>query len=238
MRKISNTSFISIVIIIVLLGILVTIPIKGASPLLHSPSRIHFGTYEFQGTREATEEDISKTPPAQIAIRDRLLTMLDPKDKNSIFDIIDAIEKDPVTSRNCHEIAHDIGHKAYEIYGFSGSMNFTDTTRLDHASVQDICAGGYIHGILEEASLHQPDFTKNPGELCTYVSKINRSSCYHGVGHALMFAFERGTKDSITATSNCDRVAAWRAAVDGRTVVERRRWGSRRAVRAEIGRFW
>jgi hypothetical protein len=77
-------------------------------------------------------------------------------------------------------------------------MNFSDASRLNHASVQDICAGGYIHGILEEASVHLSTFTDNPGSLCEKVSAINRASCYHGIGHALMFAFDRDVEDSLT----------------------------------------
>lgn len=142
--------------------------------------------------------DISKTLPGQIKIRDKLLAMLSPTDPNSVFTVVDAIEANASLALNCHELAHDLGHKAYELYGFSGAMNFSDATRLGHASVQDICAGGYVHGILEEASLYQPDFAEHPGAMCQDVADANRASCFHGIGHALMFTYFRDTTASIT----------------------------------------
>lgn len=141
--------------------------------------------------------NISKTPSGQIAIRDHLLNLLEKDNADSIFKIVDTIQSDPILSLNCHEIAHDIGHEAYERYGFARAMNFTDAARLNHASVQDICAGGYIHGILEEASLHDPNFKNNPGQMCTEVPEAIRASCYHGVGHALMFSYDRETSSSL-----------------------------------------
>lgn len=141
--------------------------------------------------------DISKTPAGREPIRDRLLARLAPGKPESIFDIVDAIQADPALALNCHEIAHDIGHRAYELYGFSGAMNFTDAARLGHASVQDVCAGGYVHGVLEEASLYQDDFEANPGAMCAGMAGEQRASCFHGVGHALMFAYRRRVEPSL-----------------------------------------
>ncbi len=141
--------------------------------------------------------DISKTQARQQAIRDKLVAMLVPGDSNSIFTVIDAIEADPVTSLDCHDIAHDLGHRAYELYGFSGAMTYDNPERVNHASVMDICAGGYVHGILEEASLHDPNFGDHPGALCADVPSDNTASCYHGVGHALMFFTARDIPKSL-----------------------------------------
>jgi len=141
--------------------------------------------------------DISKTPPSQIAERDKLIALFKPDDPSSIFTIVDTIAANPALSFDCHEIAHDLGHKAYELYGFAGAMNFTDTKRLDKPSVQDICAGGYVHGVLEEAALYQPSFVDNPGEMCAQAPQGSRASCFHGVGHALMFANYRDVHASV-----------------------------------------
>ena len=146
-----------------------------------------------------TLPDISKTPPSQRVERDRLLSKLGPHDANSVFKVIDAIEADPALSLNCHDIAHDIGHKAYELYGFSAALNFTDAARLNHASIQDVCAGGYDHGLLEEAALHRPEFAHDPGVMCVDVPTESRASCFHGVGHALMFLYDRDTNSSLEA---------------------------------------
>jgi hypothetical protein len=146
--------------------------------------------------------DISKTEPGQVPVRDHLLAKLDPKDASSVFLVVDAIQANTELSNNCHNIAHDIGHKAYSFYGFSGAMNFTDAERLNHASVQDICAGGYVHGVLEEAALHTPGFENNPGVMCADVPDAIYASCLHGVGHALMFVYHRNVTDSLNACRN------------------------------------
>lgn len=160
------------------------------------PSQV--GTIQITDPRRAVV-DISKTLEGQVAIRDTFLAMLTPGQPASIFSIIDLIEADPKLALNCHEIAHDLGHRAYELYGFSGAMNFTDAGRLDSASVQDVCAGGYVHGILEEAALHQSDFEENPGRMCESVPKASRASCFHGIGHALMFSNYRDTAPALAS---------------------------------------
>lgn len=165
--------------------------------LLHENQNYNINSSGKSGGKSVDIPDISKTPTNQIAMRDRLLTMLDKNNADSVFKIVDTIQADPALSLNCHEIAHDIGHEAYERYGFVGAMNFTDTARLNHASVQDMCAGGYIHGILEEAALHNPDFKNNPGPMCADVPDSIKASCYHGIGHALMFSYERETFPSL-----------------------------------------
>ncbi len=150
--------------------------------------------------------DISKTVQAWRAARDKLAALFVPNDPNSIFAVIDAIQADQKFSLDCHDIAHDIGHRAYELYGFSSAMTYDNASSVDHTSVMDICAGGYVHGVLEEMSLHQPDFAKDPGAMCANVPTANRASCFHGVGHALMFANERDVPASLAGCRSLDRV--------------------------------
>jgi plastocyanin len=139
--------------------------------------------------------------------RDKLLTLLDPNNSNSIFALVDAIQANPALSLNCHEIAHDLGHRAYEYYGFSGAMTFNNPDRVNHVSVQDICAGGYVHGILEEVSLHQPEFKNNPGLMCEGVPVGNQASCFHGVGHALMFSYKRAVEPSLKSCRSIGNIS-------------------------------
>ena len=141
--------------------------------------------------------NIDKTKESQRATRDTLLALFDQSDPGSIFTVIDAIERNNALSRDCHDIAHDLGHRAYELFGFSGAMTFSDPNRKAHASVDDICAGGYMHGILEEAFLHQPSLKEHPGSLCASIPEVNRSSCFHGVGHGLMFVNQRDVAKSL-----------------------------------------
>jgi plastocyanin len=144
--------------------------------------------------------NIDKTLAHQLEIRAKLLNVLVQNDTSTIYKVIDAIEADNALSNDCHDLAHDIGHKTYEMFGFSGAMTFNDPDRLGHTSVDDICAGGYMHGILEEVFLHQPELKDNPHPICSAIPENNRDSCFHGVGHGLMFVNKR---DIPTSLSTC-----------------------------------
>lgn len=162
----------------------------------HSESPVAAKSPDSMSLKGYQYPDISKTPHGLEPVRDRLITLLT-DDPASIFAVVDTIEGDPALRTNCHDIAHDIGHAAYERYGFTGAMNFTDTKRLSKASVQDVCAGGYVHGVLEEAALHEPHFTEQPGAMCEEAPTGSRASCFHGVGHALMFSYLRDTSQAL-----------------------------------------
>lgn len=146
---------------------------------------------------EHAQLQINKTPVGKEGARDMLLSMLKPNDPDSIFEVIDAIQNDSVLKLNCHEIAHDIGHRAYSLYGFSEAMTFNNPKHVDHPLVQYICAGGYMHGILEELSLNKPDFLKDPDTICAALPEADTASCYHGVGHVFMLARARNVDESI-----------------------------------------
>ena len=66
--------------------------------------------------------ELEKSRPDQYQIRDRLIGMLDQKNPLSIIDVLNNIQKNGNLRENCHEIAHDIGHKSFEYYGFSGAL--------------------------------------------------------------------------------------------------------------------
>ncbi len=145
-------------------------------------------------------EDIDKTISGQRALRDKLLAMLEPGNPDSIFRAIDAISADPVLNRGCHDIAHDLGHHAYELYGFSEAMTFSSAKHVDDARVRSICAGGYIHGVIEELSVNEPTALNNPDSICGNVARADRDGCYHGLGHAFMFVNNR---DAEASTAGC-----------------------------------
>lgn len=142
--------------------------------------------------------NIEKTPRGLRPTRDKLIALLKPNDPDSIFLVVDTIAEDPNLSLNCHEIAHDIGHRAYEMYGFSDAMTFDNPKHVKHALVQYICAGGYMHGILEEMSLHHPEFLQHPDTICDTVPTSDRASCFHGMGHVYMLAHARDAEASIS----------------------------------------
>jgi hypothetical protein len=147
--------------------------------------------------------DIDKVKAGQRAVRDRFIAMLDQNNPDSIFTVIDAIEGNSALARDCHDMSHDLGHKAYELFGFSTAMTFNNPSHLGHVSADDICAGGYIHGILEEVFLHQPELKNQPEPICVPVPDANRGSCFHGVGHGLMFVNKRDVPASL---ADCRRL--------------------------------
>lgn len=148
--------------------------------------------------------EIDKTKESQRATRDKFLSLLDEDSPDSVFTVIDAIESDNKISRDCHDIAHDIGHRAYELFGFSTAMTFDSPHHLSHTSVDDLCAGGYMHGILEELFLHQPELEQQPGDICSSIPDINRDSCFHGVGHGLMLINKRNVTASLETCRKID----------------------------------
>ena len=144
---------------------------------------------------------VEEIPASQQPILDYLLTLFIPGDPNSIFTVFDAVQTNPTLAVNCHELGHALGHRAYEMYGFSNSLTFSNPNNVLHTPVSDVCSGGYIHGILEEVFDHQPELTKDPKSICANIPPgkldFNLDNCYHGVGHALMFAYKRNITKSI-----------------------------------------
>ncbi|NRH21069.1 hypothetical protein HOO68_03430 [Candidatus Gracilibacteria bacterium] len=140
---------------------------------------------------DKTKESLKKT-------RDKFLAMLDPHDDTSISHMIRTLESDTRLSRNCHDMSHDLGHRAYELFGFSRAMTWSNGN-IENTSVDDVCAGGYMHGILEELFLHHPELQKNPETVCSNIPEKHQGSCYHGVGHGVMFSNKRDVEKSLLA---------------------------------------
>lgn len=77
----------------------------------------------------------------------------------------------------CHAIAHDLGHAALELAG--GKPGRALTVR------NDVCGGGFTHGVIEDAL----STSKNPArDLLRICAPKQDGSCFHGVGHGVMFA--------------------------------------------------
>jgi hypothetical protein len=91
----------------------------------------------------------------------------------------------------CHGVAHKIGNRAFEQYGFAGALAFQD----------DVCGSGYVHGVIEArfGLLKGNEIVKAVDTIC---APRNTPSCFHGVGHGLMFALNADTK---IALAYCDR---------------------------------
>jgi hypothetical protein len=112
-------------------------------------------------------------------------------DNGSIVDALRllevSIEHDNLLAKNCHGLAHDIGHKAYELHGLQ-ALNDSN----------DICGSGYYHGIIEEHFTT----TQNILEDFTKVCDESDGRCVHGIGHGLMLALNNNLPEALTY---CDR---------------------------------
>lgn len=72
----------------------------------------------------------------------------------------------------CHALVHEIGHGAYERYGFEEALLFEE----------DICGSGYLHGMVEAYLADQSDVLSALQTVCDPEDGV----CMHGVGHGLM----------------------------------------------------
>jgi hypothetical protein len=87
------------------------------------------------------------------------------------------IQRDPRLAGICHAVAHDLGHEALD------EANGVARTAL--RARDDVCGGGYTHGIIEMAL----GSSRHPArDLLTVCAPRQDGSCFHGVGHGLMFA--------------------------------------------------
>ncbi len=159
----------------------------------------HYGQRQVSVIEGSTSSfpTIDKARADQLRMRDRLIGLLDPADASSIFRVFTAIDRNDALSRDCHEIGHDVGHRAYELYGFSGAMALGNGDSGSYLQVGEICAGGYMHGILEEAMVTHADLKRSVEDLCARVPSGNRASCFHGIGHGVMFVEQRDLPRSL-----------------------------------------
>ncbi len=100
------------------------------------------------------------------------------------------IESEPTFMNQCHEMAHEIGHISYENFG-EQAFSFKDP----------FCGGGYLHGLLEEATIF--DESMSLTEIVhTVCSGDIEESCLHGLGHAIY----KSTQDISDSVKYCDKV--------------------------------
>jgi len=96
----------------------------------------------------------------------------------------------------CHGVLHQLGHQAFEQYGFSKAMDMSE----------NLCGGGFIHGIIE--AKFGTRGVLNPEQISSQLSTVcdspNNQICYHGIGHGLMILFHNNIQKSLLV---CDSVA-------------------------------
>lgn len=90
-------------------------------------------------------------------------------------------QTDPDFASNCHDFAHKLGYKAYELFSQHKDFNLS--------SKSSYCGYGFYHGFME--SLLQTTGDMNEARsFCEYAdSKLAKTTsdaggaCYHGIGH-------------------------------------------------------
>ncbi len=97
----------------------------------------------------------------------------------------------PDAYNECHGFAHQLGHEAYEQFGFEGALNYSDA----------LCGGGFVHGVLE-ARFGEESVSSIISELPTICTEEN-TACFHGIGHGLMIVTYLDTDASLRY---CDRL--------------------------------
>lgn len=96
------------------------------------------------------------------------------------------IRRTPALAGVCHPIAHELGHRAAAAAGGSARRALSER--------DDVCGGGYTHGVIESVL----GASRHPGrDLLTVCAPSNDGSCFHGVGHGLMFATHMDVDHSL-----------------------------------------
>lgn len=114
------------------------------------------------------------------------------------IDIVKKFLRDDKNGRTyCHNVMHDLGELASHI-----SKDYYEAEKKG----EPICVEGYYHGLMEsyQQFWNEEQLKKALGEICEVVSsKLDKDSCYHGVGHMLMVRYNNYLPD---ATKACQEI--------------------------------
>lgn len=127
------------------------------------------------------------------AYQDTLIDLVKEDPKQAFITFREILATDPFSYNSCHGIAHQMGHVAYETFGFQTAMSYQDA----------LCGAGYIHGIVEArfGALQEKEIFSQVATICDEGNK----SCYHGIGHGLMVATKLNISQSLAF---CDGLPA------------------------------
>lgn len=97
----------------------------------------------------------------------------------------------PALAGLCHPIAHELGHAALALVHGNIPRALGDRN--------DVCGGGFTHGVIEAALGESRHLARDLLRVC---APGNDGSCFHGIGHGVMFATGMDVGRSLTL---CDR---------------------------------
>lgn len=100
------------------------------------------------------------------------------------FDLLDSFsKKDPSFAANCHDFAHRLGQKAYEV--------FSKDKKVVLSEKSSYCGYGFYHGFMG-ALMYQTGNIYEARDFCNLAEKTLREknadaggACYHGIGHGI-----------------------------------------------------
>jgi len=126
-------------------------------------------------------------PGAYESTRDAVLSVLTVRGPADALQELDRlIRTDPSVSGICHAVAHDLGHAALELVDGDAARALSDR--------DDVCGGGYTHGIIEYALGESTNVKRDLVRIC---APDQDGSCFHGIGHGLMFATDMNPRKSL-----------------------------------------
>lgn len=110
--------------------------------------------------------------------------VLEEKGISSAFDLMDQLfQKDQEFAVSCHDFAHRLGKKAYEVYAKNKSVALSEKSSY--------CGYGFYHGFME-ALLYTTRDVREAQNFCDYAERALKEksadaggACYHGIGHGL-----------------------------------------------------
>ncbi len=146
-------------------------PHAAAPPSTNSASPAADSTPPPSPTRRKAAEIYSTTRDAVLAIQVQ-------EGSRRALDALSLLaQRELGVSGVCHAISHDLGHAALEQAGgrVGDALNDRD----------DVCGGGFTHGVIEQALAESAD---PQAAMLTVCAPMQDGSCWHGVGHGLMFA--------------------------------------------------
>lgn len=103
----------------------------------------------------------------------------------------------------CHAIAHELGHAAVD--AAEGVLARALRER------SDVCGGGYVHGAVERAL----GSSRHPARDLLRTCAPEDGSCWHGVGHGLMFASRMDEARALSLCGGAPSVAMERRCGEG-----------------------
>ncbi len=118
--------------------------------------------------------------------------------------LVELTEVEPDANARSHDLAHVLGHTAYQAYGLNVSLT------LGECSYEVF--QGCIHGALQAffndlAAQGLPLDEDSLGGVCdAATSSFERYTCYHGVGHGVMM---HSTYDLHGSLETCDLLRDW-----------------------------